>query len=153
MYYVIVLAFMVVLPLASIAIEAWWFAAGASFALMGKWFVFWSIGVRLLTAGIRQVLDPAFTAEAIFQTTDHGAQIIVQELGFANVGAGLVGILSLWFPDWRIPVAAYGLVFYGAAAVKHIMNTHRNALETTATISDAWIALILLVFLAARLRA
>jgi hypothetical protein len=33
--------------------------------LLGRWFVFWAVGVRLLTAGIRQIAQPRFTAETI----------------------------------------------------------------------------------------
>lgn len=153
MYYAIVLAFMLVLPLASIAVDAWWFGGGPLLALVGTWFVFWSVGVRLFTAGIRQIADPAFTAKAIFETTDPGARIVVQELGFANVAAGAVGILSFWFPVWVLPVSLYALIFYGAAAIKHLMNANRNRLETVATISDAWIAVVMLVFLVGSLTA
>lgn len=147
MYYLIVLAFMLVLPVLSIAIDGAVSEAGLSLALLGKWFVFWSVGVRLFTAGVKQIVDPAFTAQSIFETSDRGARVVVQELGFANVAAGLVGILSLWFPEWTKPVAAYALVFYGAAAIKHITNARRNALENVATISDAWISAVMLVFL------
>jgi hypothetical protein len=32
--------------------------------LVGKWFVFWAaVGVRLGLAGLRQILQPSFTAE------------------------------------------------------------------------------------------
>ena len=77
----------------------------------------------------------------------------MQELGFANVAAGAVVILSLWFPVWVLPVSLYALIFYGAAAIKHLMNANRNRLETVATISDAWIAVVMLVFLVGSLTA
>ena len=35
---------------------------GGLMPLVGKWFVFWAVGARLFIAGIRQVIQPAFTA-------------------------------------------------------------------------------------------
>ena len=55
------------LPLLSILIE--WLCingSGDPVALIGKWFVFWAVGVRLLLASSRQVAQPAFTAQTIF---------------------------------------------------------------------------------------
>ena len=48
MYLVIVTLLMLVLPVGSIAAE--YFSGGAAplMLLVGKWFVFWSVGVRLL---------------------------------------------------------------------------------------------------------
>jgi len=35
--------------------------------LIGRWFVFWGIGVRLGLAGMRQVLQPGFTVRESFK--------------------------------------------------------------------------------------
>ena len=35
--------------------------------LTGKWFLFWAIGLRLLIAGFKQVIDPGFTLEKKFK--------------------------------------------------------------------------------------
>lgn len=37
-----------------------------SFELIGKWFIFSAVGLRLIIAGIKQTTDPAFTAREIF---------------------------------------------------------------------------------------
>ena len=51
MYYVLVAGLMVVLPVVSIVIE-WLSVPGADLIpLIGKWFVFWAVGVRLFAAG------------------------------------------------------------------------------------------------------
>ena len=65
-YLIVVVLLMLVFPLTSIAIVHVVFMVPISWGLIGKWFVFWVVGVRLFTAGIRQVLKPAFTAQEIF---------------------------------------------------------------------------------------
>jgi len=50
-------------------------------ALLGKWFLFWGAGVRLCIAGIRQLVQPRFTAEEIFGFTGEDAVKVVRELG------------------------------------------------------------------------
>jgi hypothetical protein len=152
MYLLIILAFMLVLPLVSILVEPLVMHAPFEFwLLLGRWFVFWAVGVRLLTAGIRQIAQPRFTAETIFGTTDPGALKIVPELGFANVAVGAVGVGSIAFPAFVLPIAVYGVVFYGLAAVLHVGSTHRNRNETIALVSDAWIALVLIAFVLSRI--
>ena len=54
MYYAIVLGLMLVAPLASIVSEGGLQASQPWPALVGKWFVFWAVGVRLSLAGVRQ---------------------------------------------------------------------------------------------------
>ena len=67
MYIAIVILVMVICPALSVAIEATAFHHTVSiFALAAKWFVYWVVGIRLFAAGVRQVLQPAFTAREIF---------------------------------------------------------------------------------------
>jgi hypothetical protein len=53
MYVAIVAIFMLILPVASIAGEVLSGSAPLSLLLVGKWFVVWSVGARLLVAGFR----------------------------------------------------------------------------------------------------
>jgi hypothetical protein len=70
-----------------------------SLAIIGKWFIFWAVGVRLLMAGLRQVFNPAFTAKDIFHINHEPSDAIVRELGFANICFGLIGVISLFLPS------------------------------------------------------
>ena len=151
MYVATIVLLMPVFPLASIAIEAIWHGAADLVMLAGKWFVFWGVGIRLLTAGIRQSLQPSFTAVGIFGIRDPDAQKIVQELGFANVSIGLLGALSLALPTWLVPAALAGCVFYALAGIKHVFNAERSARENLAMVSDLLLALVLAGFLAMRI--
>ena len=62
MYLLIVLLLMFVLPSGSIYLEHSYLHSAAPLMLLaGKWFVFWSAGVRLVMAGLRQYFQPRFT--------------------------------------------------------------------------------------------
>ena len=146
MYYVMILALMVVLPIVSIVGEVIATPDASLILPIGKWFVFWAVGVRLFAAGLKQILQPEFTAKTIFEIEDPGAMKVVSELGIANVAMGLVGLASLYFPGWTMPAAVAGLLFYGLAGIRHLGNRQRNTIENVATATDLWAALALAVF-------
>jgi len=142
MYFVAVILLLLIFPAASVIAES----HAVSLALIGKWFVFWAAGVRLFIAGIRQVVQPRFTAEEIFGLHDRASFAIVRELGFANLSMGLLGICSLFRTAWLIPAAIVGGLYYGLAGAGHIFHRGKNAKEYTAMISDWFVFLVLLVF-------
>jgi hypothetical protein len=107
MYIVVVMGFMPVLPAACTAGEALIGNVSLSLVLVGKWFVLWSVGVRLLLSGLRQILQPRYTAQVILSLKSDESLILVRELGFANFAIGLVGVGTAVFPQWR-PAAALG---------------------------------------------
>jgi hypothetical protein len=146
MYYAIVAALMLILPLLSIAIDAGAQHAGPLWPLVGKWFVFWSVGLRLLLAGLRQMLQPRYTAEKILGLKDEDALLVIRELGFANVSIGTIGLISLWVPAWTTAAALAGGIFYGLAGLNHLRVAHRNRLENVAMVSDLFVGAILLVY-------
>jgi hypothetical protein len=147
-YLTIVLLLMLVLPCVSIGIEYSVAANQLSFiSLVGKWFVFWSIGVRLFSAGIRQVAKPSFTAETIFHITNKESYVIVKELGFANICLGTIGIISLFIPDWRMASAFSGGLFMGIAGINHIIKKPEGINELIAMISDVSIAIIMMFYI------
>jgi len=146
MYFAIVLLLLFVLPAASIAMQ--WSSAHAAAPLIGKWFVFWGVGVRLFLAGARQTIQPRFTAEEIFEIHETKSHAIVRELGFANLSVGTLGIFSLIWPEWTFPAAIVGGLYYGFAAVGHVFRKSRNAKEYVAMVSDFFIFAVLAGFVA-----
>ena len=93
MYLGAIIVLMLVLPLLSVAAQAQMLPdAAALIGLVGKWFTFWGVGVRLFLAGVMQVFRPQFTAEDIFGIGDTGAQAIVREIGFGNLAIGTLGV-------------------------------------------------------------
>ncbi len=150
MYLVVVILLMGILPVVSILIEYSGLAASADlWSLVGKWFVFWSVGVRLALAGIRQVVQPAFTAEEIFGIGDKAARIVVQELGFANLAMGVLAIVTLAAPQWVAAAALAGAIFYGLAGARHVLKGGQNRNEMIAAVSDIFIFAVLAAYLVA----
>jgi len=145
MYYAIILLTMVVLPIASIVGEMSTTTGVVSFVLVSiKWFAFWAVGVRLLLAGVSQILRPGYTLKGILGIDEPRAHVIAQELGFANVSIGLAGLLSIVFSIWALPVAFIGGLFLGLAGFNHMRRPDRGLRENVAMISDLWAAGVLL---------
>ena len=137
MYFASVLLLTVVLPVISIVIEAAGFPSGAVLTLLvGRWFVFWAVGVRLFVAGIRQIGQPQFTAGEIFGIRDPASLPIVREVGFGNLAMGFLGICSIFRADWVVPGAIVGGLYYGLAGFGHVFKKDRNPKERLALISD-----------------
>ena len=138
---------MFVLPLVSCAIELALREFDMPFLpIIGKWLVFWGVGVRLLLAGIRQITQPSFTAQKILGVTDERAFILVRELGFANTAMGTVAVASIIAKSWVIPAAVTGSIFLGMAGINHARQSGRNSREDLAMITDLVLALLLAVF-------
>lgn len=150
LYPVIVVLTMLVLPAGSVAAQL---GAAPLLWLVGKWFVFWAVGARLLLAGVRQYVRPAFTSRDILGIDDPKAYVLVRELGGANIATGVLGLASLVMPAFVLPVAIGAGIFYAVAAIEHLKEEHRGRNETIALISDIGAAILLLGFAAATLLA
>ena len=120
--------------------------ATVSFTIIGKWFIFSAVGLRLFIAGIKQTTDPAFTAKQIFHLDSEEAYPILRELGFANLCFGLVGILSLFFPPWRVVSAFASGLYYGIAGLQHLLKKPAGINETFALVTDLAIFIFLLIY-------
>jgi hypothetical protein len=149
MHTAIVALLTMILPVAC-ALAGWLHGAPAGEAL-ARWFAFWAVGVRLLTAGLSQVTRPAFTAETIFGLTDRRAHGIARELGFGNLALGTIGIASLAFHAWVVPAAIAGAVFYGLAGGAHLLTRQRNRRRAIAMTSDLFVFGALLLALGLRM--
>lgn len=145
MYIATVIALMLVFPAASIVFAGTrQHHAVLGAQIFGQWYVFWAVGVRLLMAGLRQIVQPRYTAEAILGVKALDALSIVRELGFANTAIGIAGVASVLLPVWILPVATIGMIFYGLAGVNHLTHGGRNTLQNVAMISDFFAAAMLL---------
>jgi hypothetical protein len=146
MYYLTVALLMFVLPIVSILVELFAFRSSHALTLvLGKWFVFWAVGGRLLLTGLRQAIQPRFTAETILGIKGESPLQVVQELGFANISIGVIGIVSIFNGAWLMPAAIVGGLFYGCAGIRHVLKGNRNPLENTAMVSDLFIFAVMLV--------
>lgn len=149
MYLVVVVLLMAVLPAGSIYAEhSLYHSAVPLILLAGKWFVFWSAGVRLFLAGLRQFFQPSFTARQIFHTESDEVLPLVRELGIANFAAGIIGMASLLVPGFILPVAIYSALYYGIAGIRHVAGKDRSLNENIAMITDLYIAIVFAVYVA-----
>jgi hypothetical protein len=150
MYLVSVILLLFVLPAASVLIDLVWVGGTDLLLLIGKWFVFWAVGVRLFIAGVRQVVQPQFTSEGIFEIKDRAAFAIVREVGFGNLSMGTLGLASLAKSGFLMPAAIVGGLYYGLAGAGHLLRGGRNFAGQTAMISDLMMFVVLAVFVASR---
>ena len=137
---------MFVLPIGSIIAEATLSLNSNIIFLIGKWFVFWAIGIRIFTAGIRQITQPKFTAKDILGLKETESWILVRELGFANTALGVLGILSIFFQEWILPSALAGSIFLGLAGINHLLTKNKNIYEKAAMISNLLISIVLIIY-------
>ena len=145
MYFITVILLLLVLPAAAVLIEHFLNAAPVM-PLVGKWFTFFAVGVRLLMAGVKQTLQPAFTAEKIFGVSDAASYPIVREVGFGNLAMGAAGLISMVVPGW-LPAAAFtGGLYYGLAGLGHVINKAHTKKEAFALWSDLFIFVVLAAY-------
>ena len=143
-YLVTVLSFMGVLPVASVVVECLLMQTQAStWDSAFRWFVFWGVGLRLLAAGVRQIVQPAFTAREIFQLSSPDAEVIVRELGFANVCMGLGAVVAGFVAAFRPCAALVGGLYFGIAGVMHVVKKPATPNEWVALVSDLFIFAIM----------
>ena len=147
MYRLSVLLLTVLLPLASLAVEHFFLGSPLSLpALLGKWFVFWAAGIRLFTAGLRQLFQPQFTSKHIFHIETDQVLPLVRELGIANLAMGTAGVISLWKPTFVLPIAIVGAIFYGIAGINHAREQGRSTNETVAMTTDLLVSIVLIAY-------
>jgi hypothetical protein len=113
---------MLVLPTASMPVARFAVASGAErWSLADQWFVFWAVGARLFSAGVKQVAQPGFTMRHIFHLASPDAELVVRELGFANICMGLAAAISGLVPSWRMSAAFVGGPYFGIAGLMHVV--------------------------------
>ncbi len=146
-YIISITVLLFIFPVLSFFIERWVSSTTVNaLASLGKWLVFYAAGLRLFIAGIRQATKPAFTAKEIFHFTGTESFPVIKELGYLNICAGLVGIISLFIPAWRIVSAFSSGLYYGFAGFTHITKKSAGANERFAMITDIIIFILLMIY-------
>ena len=119
-----------------------------TFGLFAKWFIFSAVGLRLFIAGIRQSINPDFTAKEIFHIEDAKSCFsVVRELGFANICFGVIGVISLFKPEWREVSAFVSGLYFALAALLHIVRKQVGTNESFALWTNLIIFGVLLTYL------
>lgn len=135
-----------VLPAIGVVTELVSSGTAFTFSLMGKWFIFSAVGMRLFLAGLKQVKNPEFTAKQIFHIDNADCFPILRELGFANICFGLVALVSLFKPEWRAVSAFASGIYYGIAGIQHAFKKNAGINEKFALWTDLFIFTMLLIY-------
>jgi len=145
-YFLYIIGTMVIFPVGFIIYEFYVKKKNTSLVeTIGKWFIFWAIGIRLFTAGISQIFNPAFTANIL--GVDSPSHVLIQELGFANLLFGILGTSSIFFPKHRFPASSGG-VFLGMAGLLHVTRISEDISfkESIALVSDLFIFTVVIFY-------
>ena len=148
MYVVMVVALMFALPVVASVVEGLLFThTPFSLGVLLRWFVFFPVGVRLTLTGLRQIVQPRYTAEQVFGLKSPEVPLVVRHLGFATTAIGVTGLVGLAYSEWIYPAGVAGAVFYGLAGLNHLMHKGRTGNQSVAMVSDLLVAIILAVLL------
>lgn len=143
-----IILFFLILPCVAILLEVFAVSTPLPFRVIAfKWFVFSGIGLRLGSAGLKQIIQPEFTAKEIFSSESDVAIPIVRELGYANICFSVIALISLIVPTFRIPAAINGGLYFGLAGLLHVFKPKESGKEIFAMASDLFIFLVLLTLL------
>lgn len=144
LYEISVILLFAVLPIIGTVAEIVFFSASLHISgLLLKWFTFSGIGLRLFSAGLKQAINPSFTATKIFKA-DVKSYPIVREVGFSNICLGVLGILSFFFTDFILAAAITGCLYFGLAGFLRLLYK-RDQNEIFTTISNFFIFAVLVV--------
>jgi hypothetical protein len=145
-YLIFLLLLDLILPLASIFIDHVMNQVAIDPALVGKWVLFFSVGVRVFIAGLVQVVSPGFTATKIFRFRHKESYPVIRELGFGNISLGVIGMLSLAKVEWRGITSIAAGIFFGLAGVQHLLRKPDSFNEIVAMITDQLVFVIMLLY-------
>jgi hypothetical protein len=148
MYFITVIALTLLFPIGTTIWDMQHSVDANVVLVFGKWTAFFAAGVRLFIAGLRQALQPQFTLKQIFEIEDEAAQPIVQELGFANLAMGAMGLFALLHPLLTFASALMGGLFYGLAGLKHVLSKQRTGERSVAMATDIWVFVVLAAYVA-----
>lgn len=134
-----------IIPIMCVLIDYFIYRKGndssSKFDIICKWFVFWSLGISAVTAGLMQMFNPAYTANLLSISTNDF--IVIKELGYANFSIGLIAVISLKYEKFRQPAAiSYG-VFMLLCMLNHM--TRLNVISLDEIVSTAADLLVVVV--------
>lgn len=148
LYEASVITFFALVPITGIVADIFILKSQISiFNLMLKWFVFSGVGLRLLSAGLKQAINPSFTASEIFKVKDKNSFPIVREIGFANISLGVAGVMSFFFSGFRLASSVSGGLYFGLAGCLHLFSKKRSKDEVFAMFSDYFIFFVLITLI------
>lgn len=110
-----------------------------------RWFLFWTVGVRALTAGFLQFANPNYTMKLLSIGAD--SKIIVRELGAIQFAVGLIAIISVWKKNYIEPaLICIGIFMLGATYLHMTRISNIDSNEFISLIGDFLIVVITAIY-------
>ncbi|HTE28416.1 hypothetical protein [Flavitalea sp.] len=120
------------LPVLSVACEHHFGQAALTGTLIGKWFAFWAIGIRLLVAGFMQLTRKSNSRNHLSAREDSG--MVKKATGVANLVLSALGFLCVASSEGSLLAAITVGVYLGLAGLQHDFKKPATA--------SGWISLI-----------
>lgn len=125
--------FLTVLPLLSAAAEYHFAKVNISAALVGKWFIFWTVGIRFLVAGFIQVIRQGRGGSAILLQGDQSGEF-GKILGLVKMFLAGLAFLCMMKESWSLLAAITVGIYVGLAGFQHDFKKPGTA--------EGWISMI-----------
>ncbi len=90
-----------------------------------KWFLFWTIGIRLFLIGIKKVIYPLFYIKKVYKSYCNQPNII-RDFGFSYISIGILGILSIFNRSWQFPTFITGLILYSLIGLNYFKEIYKK---------------------------
>jgi len=107
-----------ILPLLSAAAEHHFVHASISIILLGKWFMFWTIGIRLLIKGFVQVIRSRRNGNSSLLSKDETWEV-AKILGLAKMALAGMGFLCVVNDQWSLLATITVGVYLGLTGFQH----------------------------------
>jgi len=111
--------------------------------IIKNWFIFWSLGIRLILAGVIQIFNPKYTDNLLQLGLNNFS--IIQELGIANITIGTMCIVSFFKTNLQKYVCFCSSFFWLGLSINHILNL-KSFNDTFSLITDVVLMTISLYF-------
>ena len=115
------IALIAVLPVTAALLESHADQAAFGWTIYWKWFIFWSVGIRLFFKGVRLASTSQYTGLHLSSFRNRDSYLLLLELGFANMALGAMGILSVINDQWRLIAAIAGAIYFGLADLLRLL--------------------------------
>ncbi len=115
--------------------------------LIGKWFIFWGMGIQLTLSGATQLLLPGGALRKRFGLTGRGSFPLVREYGILSLALGVVAITSLFREEYRPAAALAGALFFGLRSGCAVIGKPGTGAELILFLTDLVLFSLILLYL------
>jgi len=147
-YLLLNIGLVLIMPMVSTYTEHYVDEVTVSWTSLVKWFIFWTIGIRMFATGIKQASSPEATEPKVLSIKNSDTYNMIRKLGFANITIGVMGILSVLHDQWRLLAAITGGLYLGLASVQHYFKKSYTPKQVIALIYDLLVFFVLFLYIA-----